>query len=586
MIFRRLSFLLCFLALQAQAQQVEVHPFVVETEVLPPAVEGDFVADQLNLIPSLQIGTGVAGQPKYPMVRGLHSDALAVILDDLPLNASDSGFANLGALLSGSCGLTPQVQGFYESLYHTPGGVLALSVKEPQQWGENTITAEGGTLGTGYGHLQLNHKDPRHGVILHLEGYGSKGIPQLSRTLHMAEKNTYKNGSMASKVWVNVTPNLMWDMVVRGVDDVVKTNTVTPITGPPQDLVFSQMRFFRNKFVYADGGPFSHTLVSGIVRQRWSYPVSQRLSESVLNRYVMEYQPSASYKTRMGVEMDHQKADNAYAKEQRDLWNWFLMSEAQLSKDFAVAASGSWHKTQHFQGTPGGEIEVRYALLPQFFLLGGYKRSVQFPSLDELYGSGVRQHGNPLLQVKKSDTVETGVQYKGQPWEAKILYFQTRTRNFIVPVLVAAPDTWQAVNKPLTSEGVENSVSFRKGPWDLSVSYTYSQVSSPFQDLVYRGFAQHKVVVGIGKDVLEDSKVRVNMVILGQRKALDYYWTWNGDPVRLKPVVLLDAKWSTVLGPSMEAYVRVDNALNQRYEDIPGYRTPGLGIYAGFTASF
>jgi vitamin B12 transporter len=56
--------------------------------------------------------------------------------------------------------------------------------------------------------------------------------------------------------------------------------------------------------------------------------------------------------------------------------------------------------------------------------------------------------------------------------------------------------------------------------------------------------------------------------------------------VPLDDYVLLDAKVSYKPTEATEIYVRGENLLNQKYEVVKGYGTPGFGVFAGFKATF
>jgi vitamin B12 transporter len=50
----------------------------------------------------------------------------------------------------------------------------------------------------------------------------------------------------------------------------------------------------------------------------------------------------------------------------------------------------------------------------------------------------------------------------------------------------------------------------------------------------------------------------------------------------MAPFTLINASLSWDILPSIQIYLRMDNLLNQRYELIKGYGTPGFSMYGGF----
>ena len=73
-------------------------------------------------------------------------------------------------------------------------------------------------------------------------------------------------------------------------------------------------------------------------------------------------------------------------------------------------------------------------------------------------------------------------------------------------------------------------------------------------------------------------------------------WTVSGDVKfvtdtvdavgELKDYVLLNAKVAYQVTDAAEIYLRGENLLDQDYQMVRGYSTPGIAAYAGFKAKF
>jgi vitamin B12 transporter len=71
------------------------------------------------------------------------------------------------------------------------------------------------------------------------------------------------------------------------------------------------------------------------------------------------------------------------------------------------------------------------------------------------------------------------------------------------------------------------------------------------------------------------------MLWVGRRLDRDFS-TFPYETVVLPGYVLLDAAVSTLLGPRLEFFARVDNILDTPYESVWGYGTAGLTVRTGF----
>ena len=58
------------------------------------------------------------------------------------------------------------------------------------------------------------------------------------------------------------------------------------------------------------------------------------------------------------------------------------------------------------------------------------------------------------------------------------------------------------------------------------------------------------------------------------------------DGTELDDYELVDINASYLIGRGMEVYARVENVLDEDYEEIPTYNTSGAAAYAGLRYSF
>jgi vitamin B12 transporter len=81
--------------------------------------------------------------------------------------------------------------------------------------------------------------------------------------------------------------------------------------------------------------------------------------------------------------------------------------------------------------------------------------------------------------------------------------------------------------------------------------------------------------------------VSANLAYVGSRS--DFFFdplTFAQSTVRLDDYLLADVAVSYRVTSTLTAYARVENLLDEDYEDVYGFNTPGLGAYAGLRASF
>ncbi len=205
------------------------------------------------------------------------------------------------------------------------------------------------------------------------------------------------------------------------------------------------------------------------------------------------------------------------------------------------------------------------------------------PSLYELYDPFA---GNTALRPEQSTSFDIGVEQKflGGKLVGDITYFMLNTDDLIDYDYT----TSRYVQLPGTTRrnGVEASLAWSATPWlDLGASYTYTHTRQPDGERRPR-IPEHDFAVSATVTPAEKWTVTgvVHTVLNTEDRISPSYGTFVDVP--LKDYVLLDAKVAYKPTESTELYLRGENLLDQKYEVVKGYGTPGIGVFAGFKVTF
>jgi len=206
--------------------------------------------------------------------------------------------------------------------------------------------------------------------------------------------------------------------------------------------------------------------------------------------------------------------------------------------------------------------------------------------------------GNNALKPEHSRGWEVGVT---QPlWQERLrlnaTYFNERLEDEIFGFLVdGSGTTATAVNQSGTSrrDGVELSFNARL-PYGLRLSGGYTYLDSTELDRV----------TGLRKDEVRRPRHQVNGTLdwtaPGDRLRASAYFTRSGrqedlgflaptfqqQRVAMGSFVTLGTTVSYDLTRALKVHARVENVLDDRHEEILGYRVPGIGAYAGLKFAF
>ena len=208
---------------------------------------------------------------------------------------------------------------------------------------------------------------------------------------------------------------------------------------------------------------------------------------------------------------------------------------------------------------------------------------VKFPSFSELYGSIPAFFvANPNLKPEETKGFDIGVEFTGFGGAASfdVTYFRSTLTNQIVSQ--GFPYTLTNLSGESQRQGVELASRFKaSNQLTLGASYTYLNAKRPNGAEEIRR-APHSARLDANY-AFYDGKANANLAVTynGQMRDNAFDTSFNTVSVALKEFVLVTAGASYKLQPGVEVFGRVENLLNQRYQEISGYNTPGATAFAG-----
>ena len=205
------------------------------------------------------------------------------------------------------------------------------------------------------------------------------------------------------------------------------------------------------------------------------------------------------------------------------------------------------------------------------------------PSLYELFDP---YSGNTALRPEQSRSFDAGVEqtFLDGRLRGDVTYFVLNTEDLIDYDYA----TSRYVQFPgLTRRnGVETSLTWSATEWlDLGAAYTYTHTRQP-DGLPRPRIPEHDIALTATARPAERWEISgtAHAVLDVVDRISPSYGTFVDVP--LKDYLLLDAKIAYKPTNHTEFYVRGANLLNQKYETVKGYGTPGLSVFTGFRATF
>jgi len=233
---------------------------------------------------------------------------------------------------------------------------------------------------------------------------------------------------------------------------------------------------------------------------------------------------------------------------------------------------------------------VRASLLAQvgggFSVAGAYGEGIAQPTFFDLYGFFPNNFlGNPSLKPENSRGFEVSLRYRRGSVDASLTGYRQRLHDEIIDVFDSNTFLFSTANRSQTSHrsGVEATLGWQvREKLRLSANYAYLDATQP-DDATLTEVHELRRPKHSGSLVLDGTSwpLSYGASIAYVGKHFDQRDTFPFDRVTLGSYWLADARVAYAIRPGIELFARMTNALNQRYQDVFGYRTETRGVYAG-----
>ena len=580
-------------------------------------------ADALRSLPGVEVSrTGSISGKTQVRIRGAEGNHTLVLIDGIQANDPNDGEFDFASLLTGDIERIEVIRGAQSGLYGSGaiGGVINIITKSGKGPLTIAVRAETGAFRTTTASGRISGGNDQAWVSLSAQQRRTEGfnISLPGADIYTGEKDGSTLSNFSAKAGFKLYDDITTELVLRNTRnrldrDGFGTSTPGKLAAPYDDASKSMISLWQAgmnvRWDMLDG-KLTHVFKAN---QSWNNNFDDDASfgfRSNNNSTANQYSYAATYRfeTPMFVSVRHSLTG-------------LVEKRAETFTPSSDFADGIERK----RGLAGTAGEYRGEIADRLFLQGSIRhdahdsfgdfntwRTSASLKLKEIglrphtsYGTGVRlptmfeQFGfipsfftpNPGLQPELSQGWDAGAELTLVAGKATVdvTYFRTNLTSKIDGLAAGPGFTLTAKNLPGESlrEGIETAGKLRlSNEITVSAAHTYlTAVDSTGAQELRRPRNAGRVDVNYA---FGQGKGNFNVAAVYNGRVADRTSDINFAPVR----VTLDDYWVVTAGasyklqPGLEIYGRVENVLNERYQEVYGYNTPGFAAYAGVRITF
>lgn len=279
--------------------------------------------------------------------------------------------------------------------------------------------------------------------------------------------------------------------------------------------------------------------------------------------------------------------------------SWVLEYRGDFRENLHILASGRRDRNSDFGSKNTGRLSAAWRIGGgPFKARGAWGTGIKNPSFTERFGYFDSFIGNPELAPEQAEGWEAGFDIRppGDLWQFSLSWFDERLRDEINGfVFDAALGGFTARNDAGLSKrkGLELN-----GRWQpaagLSLSFAYTWLDAteedPGTEAQVREIRRPEHAASLNLNWRSpDRRVNLNLHLDCNGRQDDYHFPPSPpyrQRVRLDGFVLATLAASYRLGQDWQAFARLENGLNERYEEVFGFQAPRRTFYAGVRRRF
>ncbi len=530
--------------------------------------------------------SGAPGGVTSLFLRGANSNQTLFLVDGIRFNDPNTDYqVSLAGMCLGACDNLEVAHGPQSTLYggEAVGGVVAIRGQRGAGSGSGAISAEAGAFGTIQGAVNAQGGDAVRAYTFTANG----GHTDNDRPNNEFDSVTYSlrlDRKVSDQVAIGATWRGFLGRYGSPGDRFTNDPNNTERESNQLATVFAD---FKHSTVFT-----SHAVLGGQDRR---YVSDSGTSETVVTnrRAVLDWQSTYVLNEQhrltggLTAEANHTR-NNGFGNidESQRLLAFFAQDEwTPVEHVYLTAGLRSDDHDTFGRATTGRATAAWLSKDSHWKLRATYGTAFRSPGFLDLYGKSSFYVGNPNLKPEKARGWDGGVDYflSGNRGVLSATWFDTRYANLIVFDFGVFPGTTANVEKART-RGVEVSGRFAlPGAVQVRLAYTYLEAENLTQGTRLLRRPRNSGSVDLWHDFGRGFSAGTGVAFASGRRDVNAKTFAN---IEGEDYTVVRVYGAYQVNSRLAVKARVENLLDENYEEVHGYPQLGVGAYAGVEWKF
>jgi vitamin B12 transporter len=541
----------------------------------------DDLRSSLTQVPGITVSnTGAFGGRSAVFIRGAYPQHTLFLVDGIRLNDSAASADNfIGGADLGGIDRMEVLRGPQSTMYGSAamGGVILMNTAKGKPGFESQLNLTGGSFDTRTGGLSVRGGDGRLGYSASVSRY---------YTLNDQPNNWYRNWSYSGRLSFEATEDLELGVTFRGQDG--KNSTEGSRFSYSPGVAETGMYLGT---VYADwrsSDTVTTRLVGAIHKRTYDWLAgSGSASFQENDRKIVDWQTTWKPLRSVDVVVGGNYEDSEYSisglVSNDTIYSGFVSGVYRVTNTLTVNSGLRYDDFDTVGASTTWKAGMAWMVMPETKLRATYGTGFAAPSSSHRYGVPAwGQAANPDIKPEKSKGWDIGVDHTvlGGMYTVSATYFKNKFTD-LIDWQYTNMETWEGIytnRSKASTEGVELGVSVEPVYWwNVRLGYTYLKAQDDLTGARLNRRPRNSIDVSSWVEIMPRWTAGFGLKSVNNRLE-------SGS--RFQDYSVARVYTSYDVNDSFTVKLRMENALDKKYDEVYGYEALPRGVFGSVEVRF